>query len=354
MSPSARVIRRIASWLALLGAGLAAWAGLACLGWVPSWSLSSRPPTLRATLDEGRAGPASCSVAFSPDGTTLATAKAGQIELWDVVPGQTRTTLKVDAGWISSVVFSPDGKSLAVGLGGQGKDVAIQLWDANTREQKATFKGDGVRLRSLAFSPDGKVLAAGGVDETLRVWDVGSRKNTTTIKAWGIVSVAFSPDGKTLASASMDGTVKLWDMTSGKKDPDWTWVIGPWGEASSVAFSPDGKSLAAGGATELHSFGEGFGDIELWDLASRQDKTRFRGGHSQNIESVAFSPDGKTLASGSWDGKVQLWDTSKGKLKATVDGNDQEVCVAFSPDGKILASWGFSGRIKLWDMPNTM
>src|SRR5262249_2982201 len=130
------------------------------------------------------------------------------------------------------------------------------------------------------------------------------------------------------------------------------WEIGPGGTAHAVAFSPDGRFLAGGGCTETMSLGIGSGRIMVWDLASREEKTSFWS-DSQNILSVAFSHDGKLLASGSWDGKVQLWNTRTSKLKAALWTHYIDVpAVAFSPDGKILAAGRANGQIKLWDMPN--
>jgi len=347
------VMRRVVVVMGLAGLGLlVAWLGLAYLGLWP-WSIPQ--PTLRATLGEDDPTELSC-LAFSPDGRMLAAGSSsdGKIKLWNVDSGQNTTTLQGQDAAVHSVVFSPDGKSLAAGVTVKGGGTAIMLWDMTTGKEKVAFKGAGAR--SVAFSPDGKSLASGSIDETIRVWDVASGKNTSTLKAWGTVSVAFSPDGKLLASASIDGTVKLWDLASGNIEPDCKWEIGPGGSADSVAFSPDGKALAAGGATDMPSMsicGAG-GGIMLWDLTTRNEKVPIRAGDKcHDIHSVAFSPDGKHLASGSCDGKVQLWDTSTGKLRTTLRYHYKEIrAVVFSPNGKILAAGGESGQIKLWDMPD--
>jgi WD40 repeat protein len=303
---------------------------------------------LRGTLGEEDLHRYLLSLAFTPNGRFLASAQ-GKIKLWDVATGENTAKFEGDEGGISSVAFSPDGETLAAGVI-KGEGTAVKLWDMTTGKQKAAFNGDPVS--SIVFSPDGKVLASVSGVESIKLWDVRTGQNTLTLKAWGTRSVAFSRDGRTLASASMDATVKLWDLSSGKKTPLFEWVNGPWGTASSVAFSPDGMALAAGGATDLCSFAEGPGSISLWDLASRKEKTSFRSA-SMNIESVAFSPDGKTLATGSWDGKVQFWDTSTGKLKATVPGDSFSLQpVAFSPDGKLLATRGQRGCIALWAIPD--
>jgi WD40 repeat protein len=351
MRLSARVRRRTILSLALLAAGLLACLGLAHMGMLPGWPPPPPHPTLRVTLGEGEPNSLSC-LAFSPDGRTLAsgTSRDGKVKLWGVATGENTATLPGVEGPVHCLAFSPEGGTLASGVGGKGGGTAIQLWDRTTGVPRATLQGPGVR--SVAFRPDGKVLASGSMDGTIKLWDVASGKDTASLKAWGVVSVAFSPDGRTLASASMDGSVRLWDLASDKNDPEVGWQIGPWGDASSVAFSPDGTAVAAGGATGLMSLGIGSGSIHLWDLVSRQARVSFRV-DGQNIESVAFSPDGKLLASGSWDGRVQLWDTSTGRLRDTVWADYHPIpSVVFSPDGKVLAAGSSYGHIKLWDMPN--
>ncbi len=193
---------------------------------------------------------------------------------------------------------------------------------------------------AVAFSPDGKILASGCLDTTIKLWDVSSGKNTTTLRGHTneVWAVAFSSDGKTIASGSCDGTIKLWAVTTGTNTA--TLVVDRSCAVTSVAFSPDDKTLASG---------SGYSPIELWNVTSGRN-TATLNGHAKAVMDVAFSPDGKILASGSEDQTIKLWDVATGRSTTTLHLYPYAVaCVAFSPDGKTLAS--VSGdRIKLWDM----
>ena len=279
-----------------------------------------------------------------------------------------------------STAFSPDGKIVAIG----SRDGNIYLSDLNTGELKFTLTGHSEDVERVVFSPDGKILASSSyIDETVRIWDVhtGEHKRTLTEHTGDIEGLAFSPDGKTLASSgSGDGTIRFWDVHTGDQkhavtgnaydvhsvafNPDgkfvakWAWrwcysILGcghrialeniqrtPITDASCLVFSLDGKTLACAGGI----------DIRLQDAHTGEEKMRLTG-HTWGMHSMALSPDGDILASGSEDMTIRLWDMHTGEHKRTLNGHTHRVySVAFSPDGKTLASGSDDNTIRLWDV----
>ncbi|MDB9445461.1 trypsin-like peptidase domain-containing protein [Anabaena sp. CS-542/02] len=271
------------------------------------------------------------SVAFSPDGKTLASGSWDDtIKLWDVATGREIATL---TGY--SPVFSPDGRTLASGSG----DGIIRLWDIATGREIATLTG-----YSPVFSPDGKILASGS-GRIIKLWDVATRREIATLtgQSESVYSIAFSPDGKTLASGSgsFDGTIQVWDVATGREIAtlEGHSTTFRYTDVNSLAFSRDGKILASGSADNT---------IKLWDVATRREIATLTGHSINGVLSVAFSPDGRTLASGSSDG-IRLWDVATRREMATLTGHSDGVnSVAFSPDGRTLASGSDDNTIKLW------
>lgn len=240
-------------------------------------------------------------------------------------------------GYIMTVAFSPDGKMLASG----SLDHTIKLWDVSTGTELSSLKGDFGQVTTVAFSPDGKTLASGS-NYMIKLWDLGAGTELRTLTGFSspVNCVAFSPDGKTLASSTLS-TVQLWDVSTGaelrtfKGESYYYWV-------TSVAFSPDGKTIASNSFDVVKSWDVSTGK-ELWTLT----------GHSKAVDSLAFSPDRKTLASGSDDNTIKLWDVSTGKELHTLEGHPEAVkSLAFSPDGQTLVSGssGLSDTLKLWSV----
>ena len=279
------------------------------------------------------------SVSFSSDGGTLASGSDdGTIKLWDVATRQNIATLEGHAAQVRSVSFSPDG-TLASGM----IDGTVKLWDVEARQNIATLEGHTKGISSVSFSSDGGILASGSWDGTVKLWDVATRESTTTLwHAAQVGSVSFSPDGRTLASGMIDGTVKLWDVTTRQIIDT---LSGHTDGISSVSFSPDGGTLASGSYDNT---------IKLWDVATRQNIATLEG-HRAGVNSVSFSPDGGTLASaGSYDGTVKLWDVATRVNFITLWHTGAVISVSFSLDGRTFASGTGNGTVELWDTSEWM
>ncbi|MGD0294896.1 MAG: serine/threonine-protein kinase [Terracidiphilus sp.] len=289
------------------------------------------------------------TVAFSPDGRTMASGDADDANLWNVASGQKIRTFKGHTAWVFSAAFSPDGRILATG----SVDHTFRLWDlASDRPPLvAPFHSDAVQC--VAFSHDGAKLATASSDRSIKLYDVAYSPDKMSVAISRtllghsdyVISVAFSPDDHTLVSGSTDHLVMVWDAASGKMLRA---LQGHKDIVLSVAFSPDGRTIASGSWDHT---------AKLWDVASGQLLGTLEG-HTAEVRSVAFSPDGRTLATASGDGTIKLWDTATRKALATLDshftGKDwayQGVrSIAFSPDGRTLASGIGDNTIRLWDL----
>lgn len=238
-------------------------------------------------------------------------------------------------GRAHTLAYSPDGETLAV-----GSSLGIHLFDSSDL-QLLKFIPTDTWVRALAFSPDGSLLASGSYDKNIRIWrtrDGTLLKELTGHSAW-VRSLAFSPDGQWLATASDDNTVRLWSIPDGK-------LLQIFDKSMeglrTLTISPDGTILATGGYDKI---------IRLWQIP---DGTLLREltGHTDWVRALAFSPDGVWLASGAFDATVRLWRVTDGELVVTRKEHSSSVLgVAFSPDGSLLASASVDSSVRLWKMP---
>ncbi|MEO6391422.1 MAG: caspase family protein [Pyrinomonadaceae bacterium] len=294
-----------------------------------------------ATGRELRSFAGNAPIAFRNDGRTLAWISDNTaIKLWDIVSGNELRILSGHTKSVRTFVFSKDGTTLASG----SEDDTIKLWEVETGRELQTFSGHPA-VQSIAISPDGKTFVTGGsesYDSPIKLWDskTGAPLRTFYGHSLLITSVAISPDGKILASgsgSSDDSTIKLWDITSGK---ELRTLSGHHKAVTALTFSPDGARLASAGLEK---------EIKLWDVATGQE-AQILSGHSYAGWSVAFSPDGKTLASGGQDETVMLWKVGSGGEGQSLSRNASSITsLAFSPDGHSLAG-GYADGVRLWGL----
>jgi RNA polymerase sigma factor (sigma-70 family) len=273
-------------------------------------------------------------VAFSPDGTTLATGGfGGAVQLWDVATGACRATLSLGKSSIYSLSFAPDGKILAACEQGKG----TRLWDLQQRRE--TFLADPL-CGSIApiFSPDGRLMAINMLGGEVVLWDRAT--SMTHLSATG-AAIVFGPDSRTLAMWGPDGgTLEVINTESGSE----LWKIAlAWGPTGGgVAFSADGKTIIA----------ERGGVLRFFEARSGREKLRSPEAHEGGVSVVRYTPDGRAILTAGDDGTVRQWDATTARQLGVFRHDGRVHQLAVSADGASLATTvqGPGASVSVWDV----
>jgi WD40 repeat protein len=280
------------------------------------------------------------SVIYAADGQTLISCGWDKrVKMWNVGEQQPEWGREVESlplGWhVFGVVMTPDGKHLAAcGVGG------FTVWSRTGRVGwELMVEETGTGGHCIAAAPDCRTLAIRGIDRTIRLWDIVTRKETRLLSTLPdeLRAVQFSPDGAFLAASTFRGDLRLWDLKSGSEPR--LIETGP-DPVQSFAFAPDNRTLA------LARWGDQSKDLILWDFRSGTESLRFTE-NRDGTNALAISPNGRVLASADKDRSIRIWDMETGGLKATLhEGVGWVKTLVFSPDGSRIAFGGQSGIVQ--------
>lgn len=297
---------------------------------------------------------------LNPDGTQLATAsRDGTVRIWDITSSGASEwfTLAAHSDMVYSFALTPDGKYLAT----SSLDGTAKVWELASGKELLTITGHGSPLFGIDMSTDGRLLATAGYDNTVKIWNLDLSNTATaadllhTISGHtnapvvgnlfpGLTSVAFSPDYTKLATGGVAGKAMIWDVKSGLKllsvqaDPDGSGI-------TNLALSPDGKYLAT---TSDDISGNSF--AKIWDATSGDEISTFSGQGTGRIFGLAFSQDGKRVATGGEAGTLKIWDLKTGAEQLDLIGHTSAIIsIDFTSDGKYLVTSSLDGTARVWE-----
>lgn len=318
---------------------------------------------------------------FSSDSRFIVTSSPNEARVWEVATGRTIAELAEQSDYVESAVFSPDERFVVTVS--RTKNYTARLWNVEEGRAIAEFNlGDANLVTSVHLSPDGRFIVTTSYDQTAAVWEVSTGKRVSQLRGhtYTVWDAAFSPDGKFVVTASEDKTARVWDAMTGQSIVELRGDTYPLGGA---AFSQDSKFVATTGGCGLYGGCDNtvriwdIWELGIWPLSSVTNKavspdgrfvaamdnltnvsikeigtgkTIILHGHTDYVNTVVFSPDGKFIVSASGDGTARVWEASTGREVFILRGHTNSVLTAiFSPDGKQILTGSEDGTARVWD-----
>ncbi|HEU0011699.1 MAG TPA: serine/threonine-protein kinase [Verrucomicrobiae bacterium] len=279
------------------------------------------------------------SVAFSADGKQLIVGYwTGEIVVWDFATRKVVATLREHTGSVTAIALAADGKMFAT----TSTDRTVNVWDAATYKLLVRLRGHVGEVWAGAISPDGSMVVSCSADDATKLWSTGTRHTNTVLNGAGLM-LGFLGGGRHLVGVSTN-SVCMWTLENGAR------VDFPVPPNLRTIKGLSGKSYDLKPTEQLYAVGRSDGSIELWPLTAGAKATSWPA-HDEAVGAVAFSADGKRLATSSANGEVKIWDSATRREAVRIEPVGRHlICLAFSADGKMLAGSGMSSRVWLWDV----